>query len=87
MVLVIGGLTYRLSQPRILNPYELRNQHAYLIDPRMVALGVFDDISIEKPAKTGDAEKRVLVTEYTLVVNNQAAHGVVADLYGLTAST
>jgi hypothetical protein len=62
-------------------------RNAFLIDPRMVSLGVFDDISLEKPAKTGDAEKRVLVTEYTLLVNNEAAHGVAADLYGLTSST
>lgn len=62
-------------------------RNAFLIDPKMVALGVFDDIQLVKPAKTGDAEKRVLVTEYTLLVNNEAAHGVVADLYGLTAST
>jgi hypothetical protein len=31
-------------------------RNAFLIDPRMVSLGVFDDIHIEKPAKTGDAE-------------------------------
>ena len=62
-------------------------RNAFLIDPRMVSLGVFDDIHIEKPAKTGDAEKRVLVTEYTLLVNNEAAHGVAADLFGLTSGT
>jgi hypothetical protein len=62
-------------------------RNAFLVDPKMVSLGVFDDIQIVKPAKTGDAEKRVLVTEYTLLVSNQAAHGVAADLYGLTAST
>jgi hypothetical protein len=62
-------------------------RNAFLIDPRMVKLGVFDDIQLVKPAKTGDAEKRVLVTEYTLLVSNEAAHGVAADLYGLTAST
>ena len=62
-------------------------RNAFLIDPRMVSLGVFDDISLEKPAKTGDAEKRVLVTEYTLLVNNEAAHGVAADIYGLTSSS
>ena len=62
-------------------------RNAFLIDPRMVSLGVFDDIHIEKPAKTGDAEKRALVTEYTLLVNNEAAHGVAADLFGLTSST
>lgn len=62
-------------------------RNAFLIDPRMISLGVFDDISIEKPAKTGDAEKRVLVTEYSLLVNNEAAHGVACDLFGLSAST
>lgn len=62
-------------------------RNAFLVDPRMVSLGVFDDIQLVKPAVTGDAEKRVLVTEYTLLVNNEAAHGVAADLFGLTAST
>lgn len=62
-------------------------RNGFLLDPKMVGLGVFDDISIEKPAKTGDAEKRVLVTEYTLLVNNEAAHGVAADLFGMTASS
>lgn len=62
-------------------------RNAFIIDPKFVSLGVFDDIMLEKPAKTGDAEKRVLNTEYTLIVNNEAAHGVVADIYGLTASS
>ena len=62
-------------------------RNAFLVDPRMVSLGVFDDIHLVKPAKTGDAEKRVLVTEYTLLVNNEAAHGVAADLYGLTSGS
>jgi hypothetical protein len=62
-------------------------RNAFLVDPKMVSLGVFDDIHLVKPAKTGDAEKRVLVTEYTLLVNNEAAHGVAADLYGLTSGS
>lgn len=62
-------------------------RNVFLIDPSMVALGIFDDIMINKPAKTGDAEKRVANVEYTLIMNNEAAHGVVADTYGLTAST
>lgn len=62
-------------------------RNAFLVDPKMVALGMFDDIKLEKPAKTGDAEKRVLITEYTLCVKNEAAHGVAADLYGMSAST
>ncbi len=62
-------------------------RNAFLVTPSMVKLGIFRDYRVEKPAKTGDAEKRVLLTEYTLIMKNEAAHGVAADLYGLTAST
>jgi hypothetical protein len=46
-----------------------------------------DDIAVRTPAKTGDAEKRVLNVEYTLMVANEAAHGCVADTFGLTSAT
>jgi hypothetical protein len=62
-------------------------RNAFLIDPKMVKLGIFDDIQLHKPGKTGDAEKRVLNVEYTLVVNNEAAHGVAADIFGMTSSS
>lgn len=62
-------------------------RNAFLIDPKMAKVGIFDDVQIHKPAKTGDAEKRVLNVEYTLIVNNEAAHGVVADLYGISAAS
>jgi hypothetical protein len=61
-------------------------RNAFLIDPKMVKKGVLRDIAIRKPAVTGDAEKRVLNVEYCLVVNNEAAHGVVADLNGMSVS-
>lgn len=62
-------------------------RNALLIDPDMAAVGYFDDIFEDRPAKTGDAEKRMLIAEYTLIMKNQAAHGVIADLYGMTASS
>lgn len=62
-------------------------RNAFLITPNMVKLGVFRNYRVETPAKTGDAEKRVLLTEYTLIMKNEAAHGCAADLFGLTAST
>ena len=62
-------------------------RNVFLIDPGMVSLGVFDDIQVHKPVKTGDAEKRVLNVEYSLLVMNEAAHGCIADTYGLSAST
>lgn len=38
-------------------------------------------------AKTGDATKGMMVHEGTLVVKNEAALGVVADIFGLTAAS
>lgn len=62
-------------------------RNVFFIDPEMVSLGMLRDIHIEKPAKTGDAEKRVWVAEWTLLVDNEAAHGVAADIYGLTSGS
>lgn len=62
-------------------------RNVFLIDPNMVTYGIFDDIQVHKPAKTGDAEKRVLNVEYTLIVNNEAAHGVIADTLGINTTT
>ena len=57
------------------------------IDPTKANVGIFDDVKMEEAAKIGDAERRVLVVEYSLVMRTEAAHGVVADVFGLTAST
>jgi len=62
-------------------------RNAFLIDASKVSLGMFDDIQMITPAKTGDAEKRVLVTEWTLLCDNEAAQGCAADLFGLTSGT
>lgn len=62
-------------------------RNAYLIDLSKVAVGILDDVFEDKPAKTGDNEKRALLCEYTLVMKNEAAHSVIADLFGMTAST
>jgi hypothetical protein len=63
-------------------------RNAFLIDVDKVAKGFLDPIHEDKEvAKLGDAEPRVIICEWTLVVKNEAAHGVVADLFGLTSAT
>lgn len=57
-----------------------RTRDVYLVDPEYAKVAYLRPFKREAPAKTGDAEKRVLLTEFTLVVNNEAAHGVIADL-------
>jgi Family of unknown function (DUF5309) len=60
---------------------------AYLIDLDKVAVGMYRDVFEDRPAKTGDAEKRVLLCEYALIMKNEAAHSVIYGLFGLTATT
>jgi hypothetical protein len=60
-------------------------RNAYLIDLSKVAVGILDDVFEDKPAKTGDAEKRALLCEYTLIMKNEAAHAVIYDLFGMTS--
>jgi hypothetical protein len=59
---------------------------AYLIDLDKVGLGTFRDVFEDRPAKTGDAEKRVLLCEYSLIMKNEAAHACIYGLFGLNAA-
>jgi len=72
---------------RVMAQVPALSRNAWLLDPEFLAVGMFDDVQEIKPAKTGDAEKRVLLCEYTLIVKTEQAIGVVADLYGMTASS
>lgn len=58
----------------------MRAREVYLLDPAMVSLVTLRPMFVDKPAKTGDAEKRMMVVEYTLRVNNEASQAVIADL-------
>lgn len=63
-------------------------QNAFLIDPEMLSWAWLRNIhSDPNIAKTGDAEKFVIIGEGCLKVKNEKGIGVVADLFGLTAST
>jgi hypothetical protein len=53
---------------------------AFLIDTEMAAVSYLRPFQTNELAKTGDAETTQLLVEYTLQVNNQAAHGIIADL-------
>lgn len=53
---------------------------ALLLDPSMASILWLRKIKREELAQTGDAQRFHLVGEWTLQVNNEAAHGVVADL-------
>ncbi|MGE0278339.1 MAG: DUF5309 family protein [Nitrospiraceae bacterium] len=57
-----------------------RERDAWYLDPEFAEIRDLTPITPEKMAKTGDSEQRLLVTEYTLVVRNEKAFGLAADL-------
>ncbi|WP_127524071.1 DUF5309 domain-containing protein [Mesorhizobium sp. Z1-4] len=62
-------------------------RRVFALDPGRIKWMTLRAIQEDKVAKTGDAENGVLIHEGCLKVTNEAAHGVIADVYGLTAST
>jgi hypothetical protein len=57
-----------------------RDRDLHLLMSDMLAVAYLRPIKTVDLARTGDNEKGMLVTEYTLEVRNEKAHGLVADL-------
>jgi len=51
-----------------------------IVDTEMFATGFLRPFQTQELAKTGDAEKRLLLAEWTLVSKNEAASSTLADL-------
>lgn len=79
--------TLNVIPNRVMSTDTTTASNVFVIDPDKATVGIFDDISMHEAAKVGDAERRALVVEYTLVMRNQAAHGVVADVYGISTNS
>ncbi|MGB7243557.1 MAG: DUF5309 domain-containing protein [Sulfitobacter sp.] len=63
-------------------------RNVFLIDPEYLCFGWLRKMKEDKNlAKTGDAKKFVIIGEGALKPKNEKGLGVVADVFGLTAST
>lgn len=80
---VIGAVDVYVSDFGILavvpNRFQ-RERDAWFLDYEFVSAAFLRSFRTVKLAKTGDAEKRMIVVEWTLRVNNEAALGLAADL-------
>ena len=56
------------------------NDWAFLIDTDEVKLATLRPYQMKDLASTGDADKRMMLVEWGLQVNNEAAHGCVAGI-------
>ncbi len=52
----------------------------HVLDTEMWAISYLDGYHVEKIGKTGDSERRVLLTDWGVVSKNEAASGGVFDL-------
>ncbi|BCL70520.1 MULTISPECIES: DUF5309 domain-containing protein [Vibrio] len=61
--------------------------NVHLLNPSLLSVKMLDKIkNVPNLAKTGDAEKGVVLGEGTLCVKNEKGLGVIADVYGLSAT-
>ena len=84
--IVVGGVDLYISdfgEHRVkLNRY-MRQRTLLCLDPEYVDVAWLDGIKNVPLAKTGDAEKLMMICEFTLVVGNPDAHAKVQDLFSV----
>lgn len=68
-----GDITVKLSRWQ-------RARTAFILDPSRIRLAYFRRPQQKPLAKVGDAETRLILVEYSLQVDNEAAHVKIADL-------
>jgi hypothetical protein len=57
-----------------------RNRTAFLLQSDLWQVNYLREFQVEQLAQTGDAQKRLLVVEYGLQSNEEAASGAIRDL-------
>jgi hypothetical protein len=78
----------RVEMDRVMAGAAAVARRAFLVDPDTLQwLWLRPLAQVPDVAKTGDAEKLVMIGEGCLKVVNEAGNGVIADIFGLTAST
>jgi hypothetical protein len=63
-----------------------RERDVFVLDPEYASVAYLRPFQTVELAKTGDAEKRMLVVEWGLKVHNEKAHGAVYDLNSIIQS-
>ncbi len=58
-----------------------RERDVFFVDPEYAQVSYLRNFKTETLGKTGDNIKKHIVVEYTLRVNNEAAHGLAADIH------
>lgn len=65
---------------KAVNARHMRSREVFIINPEYVSLGTLRPMRDKTLAVTGDAENHLVNCEWTLVVENEKAHGAIRDL-------
>ncbi len=79
------GIVMELTPNRIQRNYATNESTAFLIDPGHVRISYLYGYRVEPLAKTGLADNRLMSVDWTLVVTNEKAHGMVTAIDNTTA--
>jgi hypothetical protein len=83
MAAIIGAADVYVSDFGVLSAVPnifQRHKSALIISPKFVKIATLRSMRNWALAKTGDADARQLLIEFSLEMLNEAAHGIVADL-------
>lgn len=81
--MVIGGVDMYISdfgEHKIRLNRHVRTTTLFALDPEYLSVAFLDGIQMHDLAKTGDADKKLLITEFCLVAENPDAHAKIQDL-------
>ena len=79
-VFVSDFAVLELIASRTMQPVAANNVNVYLVDPEYVRQGLLTGYRVEPLAKTGTADNRQMLVDWTLKVLTEKAHAVVADV-------
>jgi hypothetical protein len=65
---------------RFINKVSAKFNDVFILDWDLLAVGFLREFQVQELAKTGDAEKRQLIVEWSLVVKNSAGIGLITDI-------
>lgn len=71
---------YDFGSVRIVPNRFMRTRDAIIVNTDLWSMAWLRPIKLVDLAKTGDAEKKMIVGEYTLEARNEVGSGIVADL-------
>ena len=80
---VVGAVDVYVSDFGVLDVVPNRFQRiddVFVLESDMWGIAYLDGYHIERMGKTGDSEKRVLITDWCVVSRNEEASGIVADI-------